>query len=327
MSDAAVSAPPGRSSAEVVAWLRARGVYVALGLLILFNLAFTKHFATTGTLKLNLIQVTPIVIVSLGMAMVIGTAGIDLSVGSVMALSSALVPIYLRGYNPWVSVIMCIIAGAVVGLINGVMIAIVGIQPIVATLGTLVAVHGMALVFAHGKLTEFFNSFYNTVGSGNIGPSFARVSVRILTMLVLIAVVGVIVRRSTFGRRLVAVGGNRQASVLAGLPVRSTIITVYMLCSILAAVAGVLETARSGAGNPGKLGNLMELSAITAVVVGGTPLTGGRVKILGTCFAALFLLLLGATLIRQNVPQPATLMIQAVIIVAAVFFQRERGTR
>lgn len=312
---------------EALAWLRERGVYVALGLLILFNLAFTKHFATTGTLKTNLIQVAPIAIVSLGMAMVIGTGGIDLSVGSVMALSSALIPLYLVGYNPWVSVFICIIAGAVVGLLNGFMIAVLGIQPIVATLGMLVAARAVALVFAHGKLTEFFQPFYTRIGSGEIGPSYAHISIRILVTLLLIGIVGIVVRRTTFGRRLVAIGGNRQASVLAGLPVRSTLITVYVLCSVLAAIAGILETARSGAGNPGKLGNLMELSAITAVVVGGTPLAGGRVRILGTVFAALFLLVLGATLIRQNVRQPATLMVQAVIIIAAVYFQRERGTR
>lgn len=326
MSEAAVSGTSGRSSADVVAWLRERGVYVALGLLILFNLAFTKNFANLGTVRLNLIQVTPIVIVSLGMAMVIGTEGIDLSVGSVMALSSALIPIYLVGYNPWVSLIICLLAGAVVGLINGFMIAVIGIQPIVATLGTLVALRAFSQVIA-GRLREFFEPFYDLIGSGDVGPSFLRVSLRILIMFAAIVVVAIIVRRTTFGRRLVAIGGNREASVLAGLPVRSTIITVYVLCSVLAALAGVLETARAQAGNPGKLGDLMELSAITAVVVGGTPLTGGRVKVLGTVFAALFLLLLGATLIRNDVQQPATLMIQAVIIILAVYFQRERGAR
>lgn len=326
MSEAAVTAPARRSSAEVLAWLRERGVYVALILLILFNLAFTKNFANLGTIRLNLIQVTPIVIVSLGMALVIGTEGIDLSVGAVMALSSAIIPIYLVGYNPWLSLIICLIAGAVVGLLNGFMIAVIGIQPIVATLGTLVAIRAYAQVFS-GGLQEFFDPFYRLIGSGNVGPSSLRVSLRILIMLALIVVVTIIVRRTTFGRRLVAIGGNRQASVLAGLPVKSTIITVYVLCSVLAATAGILETARSEAGNPGKLGDLMELSAITAVVVGGTPLTGGRVKVIGTVFAAVFLALLTATLIRQNVPQAATLMIQAVIIVAAVYFQQERGTR
>jgi ribose transport system permease protein len=328
MSDTAVATRlAGRNGADFVAWLRERGVYVALAVLVLFNLVFTNHFATAGTLKLNLIQVTPIVIVALGMAMVIGTQGIDLSVGSAMALSSALIPLYLVGYNPWVSIVVCLVAGVVLGLINGILIAVVGIQPIVATLGTLVTGRAVARVFARGKLTEFFNPFYNTIGSGNVGPSFARVSVRILVMLVLIAIVSVIVRRTTFGRRLVAVGGNREASILAGLPVKSTLITVYVLCAVLAAIAGILDTARTGAGNPGKLGYLMELSAITAVVVGGTPLSGGRVRIMSTVFAAVFLKLLEGTLIRNNIPRPATLMIQAVIIVAAVYFQRERSTR
>ena len=326
MSEAAVSAPAGRSGAEWVAWLRERGVYVALALLILFNLAFTTNFATLGTVRLNLIQVTPIVVVSLGMAMVIGTGGIDLSVGSVMALSSAIIPIYLVGYNPWVSIAMCILAGALVGLLNGFMVAVLGIQPIIATLGTFTAGRAYAQVFS-GRLREFRNPFYRTIGSGDVGPSFARVSLRILIMVILIAVVAVIVRKTTLGRRLVAIGGNRRASVLAGLPVRRTLISVYVLCAVLASIAGILETARSSAGIPGKIGIDLELSAITAVVVGGTALAGGRVKVLGTVFAAIFVLVLQATLVRQNVRPAATLMIQATIIVAAVYFQRERGTR
>lgn len=326
MSEATVRAPVTRSRAEAVAWLRERGVYVALAVLILFNLAFTSNFAALNTVRLNLIQVTPIVIVSLGMAMVIGTEGIDLSVGSVMALSSAIIPIYLVGYSPWVSVGMCILAGALVGLLNGFMVAVLGIQPIIATLGTLVAVRAFAQVIS-GRLREFFEPFYKTIGSGDVGPSFARVSLRILIMLILIAVVLVIVRKTVLGRRLVAVGGNRPASVLAGLPVKQTLIAVYVLCAVLASIAGILETARSSAGIPGKIGLDIELSAITAVVVGGTALSGGRVKVMGTVFAALFLLVLQATLVRQNVPPAATLMIQAAIIVAAVYFQRERGTR
>jgi ribose/xylose/arabinose/galactoside ABC-type transport system permease subunit len=139
--------------------------------------------------------------------------------------------------------------------------------------------------------------------------------------------VGLVVSRTTFGRRLVAIGGNRQAAQLAGLPVTKVLIGVYAISGLLAAVAGVLFTSRLGAGDPANAGLLMELSAITAVVVGGTPLSGGRVRILGTLAGALLMQLVAATLIKNNLPNSTAQMVQAAIIVAAVWAARERGRR
>ena len=131
-------------------------MYVALALLVAFNLAFTANFATVGNLRLQLIQVVPVAIVALGMALVIGTEGIDLSVGATMAIAAALLPLYL-GYGPWVAIPIALAAGCVVGLVNGGLVAFVGVQPIVATLGLLVAGRGIALVIAQGRLTELFD--------------------------------------------------------------------------------------------------------------------------------------------------------------------------
>ena len=121
------------------------------------------------------------------------------------------------------------------------------------------------------------------------------------------------------------IGGNRTAATLAGLPVRRTLLAVYVICGVLAALAGVLNTARLGASDPSFVGLLIELSAITAVVVGGTPLTGGRVRVLGTLAGALLMQLIIATLIQHNLPDSVARMIQAVIIVVAVYVQRDRG--
>jgi ribose transport system permease protein len=136
-----------------------------------------------------------------------------------------------------------------------------------------------------------------------------------------------LVGRTTFGRRLVAIGGNRAASTLAGLPVRPVLVGVYAICGVLAAVAGVLSTARLSAGDPADIGMLMELSAITAVVVGGTPLTGGRVRILGTVMGVVLMQLVRATLIKHNLPDSTAQMVQAAIIVLAVYVARERSSR
>jgi galactofuranose transport system permease protein len=310
----------GGGRPDLLTWLRDRGVYLALGLLLLFNLVFTANFLTVGNVRLQLIQVVPVVIVALGMALVIGTEGIDLSVGSVMAVAAALIPLYI-GYGPWAAIAIALAAGGVLGLVNGSMVAFLGVQPIVATLGVLVAGRGLALVLAEGRLTELFDPTLSAIGTDEI----AGIPVTVLAALVVVVVVGLVVRRTTFGRHVVAIGGNRRASELAGLPVRRTLLIVYVVSAVLAALAGVLGTARLSAADPSSIGLLIELSAITAVVVGGTPLTGGRVRIVGTIAGALLMQLIGATLISHDLPDSSARMIQAAIIVAAVYVQRARG--
>jgi ribose/xylose/arabinose/galactoside ABC-type transport system permease subunit len=144
----------------------------------------------------------------------------------------------------------------------------------------------------------------------------------IVIALVLVAIVAVLVRRTTFGYRLVAVGGNRRASILAGLPVRRTIITVYALSGVLAAIAGVIATARNHAADPSYLGLGFELNAITAVVVGGSALSGGKVRILGTVAGAVLMQVLTSTLAAHNFKASQTEVVQAAIIIAAVYIQR-----
>jgi ribose/xylose/arabinose/galactoside ABC-type transport system permease subunit len=200
-------APPERTLRRR---MRDHGVYVATGVLLLFNLVFTPNFATVGNLRLQLVQVVPIAIVALGMALVVATEGIDLSVGAVMALTAAIIPLYL-GYGPWIAIVAGIAAGAAVGALNGTLVAFCGIQPIIATLGVLVAGRAVALVLADGRLVEIFDPTLQSLGNGTV----AGIPVTLLIVAVLAALVVVAVRWSTFGRRLVAIGGNRAAARLA----------------------------------------------------------------------------------------------------------------
>jgi ribose/xylose/arabinose/galactoside ABC-type transport system permease subunit len=310
-------APPENA---VLRRVRDHGVYVAISALLLFNLAFTPNFATVGNLRLQLVQVVPIAIVALGMALVVATEGIDLSVGAVMAITAAVIPLYL-GYGPWAAVSVGIAAGVVVGALNGTLVAFCGIQPIIATLGVLVAGRAVALVMADGRLVEIFDPTLSSLGNGTVGGF----PVTVLIVAALSVVVVVAVRWSIFGRRLVAVGGNRKAARLAGLPVRRTLLTVYIASGALAALAGVVNTARLGASDPSFVGQLIELSAITAVVVGGTPLSGGRIRVVGTLMGALLMQLIAATVIQHDLPDSVARMIQAAIIVVAVYMQRDRG--
>jgi ribose transport system permease protein len=297
------------------------GVYAGVAVLLLFNLAFTDHFFSAENFRTQAVQVAPVLIVALGMALAIGSEGIDLSVGAVMALATSLVSLYL-GYGPWIALLVALAGGVVVGLVNGALVAVVGVQPIVATLALMVGGRGIALVLLP-QLKDVHDSRMGALGSGVVaGVPFLALIAAALALLV-----GFTVRRTTFGRQLLAIGDSRPAAQLAGLPVRRVLITAYICSGLLAAVAGYLSTARLGASDPSSLGNLMELSAITAVVVGGTPLTGGRVRVAGTVAGAVLIQLLTATLIKHDLASSWTQITQAVVIVLAVYAARERGTR
>ena len=300
-------------------WLQDNGVYVAVAALLLFNVLFTANFLTVGNFRTQLVQAAPVLIVALGMALVIGTEGVDLSVGAVMALAAALIPLYL-GYGPVPAILVALAVGLAAGGFNGFLVARVGIQPIVATLALLVAGRGLALVIADGQLVQLHDPAFLALGTDD---AFG-LPISVLVAGVLAIAVAGLVNRTTFGRQLVAVGGNRRAAHLAGLPVDRVLVGVYAIAGVLAAVAGVLATSRLGASDPADIGLLMELSAITAVVVGGTPLTGGKVRVLGTVMGVVLMQLVRATLIKHNLPDSIAQMIQAAIIVAAVYVARER---
>ncbi|WP_432977896.1 ABC transporter permease [Dactylosporangium sp. CA-233914] len=319
------TAPPAARGFERSRWrqlLPAYGVYVALLVLVLFNIVYTDNFLAWSNLRIQLVQVTPVVIVALGMALVIGTEGIDLSVGSVMALGAAIIPLYL-GYGPAPAIVLALVGGLAIGLINGGLVAFVGLQPIVATLAMLVAGRGIALVLSSGRYKDIHDKNFIEIGTGQ----FCYVPYTVWIAAVLAVVVGFVVRRTVFGRRLLAIGDNRPAAVLAGVPVRRVLVTVYVISAMLAAVAGVIQVARIGSADASRIGLLIELSAITAVVVGGTPLTGGKVRVLGTVAGALLMQLLTATMIANNLRDSTAQMVQAVIILVAVYAARERRAR
>ncbi|MFI0960464.1 ABC transporter permease [Streptomyces sp. NPDC021080] len=314
----------GRVTADrdrLLALLQEYGVYLGVVVLLLVNTVFTPHFLSTENFRTQAVQVAPVLIVALGMALAIGSEGVDLAVGSVMALSTSLLSLYL-GYGPGIAVPIALVGGAVVGLANGSLIAFVGVQPIVATLALMVAGRGLALVLLP-QLKDVHDPAMAELGSGDV----LGVPYVVLIAAALALLVGFAVRRTTFGRSLLAIGDSRPAARLAGLPVRRVLVLVYVCSGVLAAVAGVLATARLTASDPSSLGNLMELSAITAVVVGGTPLSGGRIRIGGTVAGAVLIQLLTTTLIKHDLPPSWTQIAQAVVIVLAVYAARERGKR
>jgi ribose transport system permease protein len=296
------------------------GVVVVLAIILLANILFTPHFATLRTVDLTFIQVVFVVLVGTGMTLVIATGGIDLSVGAVMGLVSV-IAYWLLGQGLIVVLPACLLVGLGIGALNGALIAAFNVQPILITLGSLIWVRGLAQSISNGRKDYFDEPAMSYLGFGRV----AGIPVQVLVTLVIAGAVALLVARTVFGRRIVAIGGNRSAARLAGVPIRRTIVLAYSVCGLLAALAGVFVTARVGSSDPTNFGLLIELDAIAAVVVGGSALSGGRANVIGTLVGALVLQLVTAAMIMNNVPIQYSLVVKAIIILAAVYLQRTRA--
>jgi ribose/xylose/arabinose/galactoside ABC-type transport system permease subunit len=311
---------------QLVRFLRRYAALSALIVLLAFNSVFTPHFATWQTVNVNLTQVATIVIVSVGMTLVIATGGIDLSVGSLMAIAGALAPIiFLSPFgvaNPGLGVaaalVLPVLVAGLFGSFNGWFITRFRVQPIVGTLVLFIAGRGIGQVMTNGNLQVFKNPPFQFVGMGRI----LDVPVQVIIMLVLVAVVAWMLRRTLFGRQILAVGGNEKAARLAGIPVARVKRWVYAISGLCAGIAGLVVVAINSSSDANQVGLGMELDAIAAVAVGGTPFVGGQATIVGTLIGALIIQLVRYTLLANGVPDSAALVVKGAIIALAVWSQR-----
>lgn len=296
------------------------GAAIALTVLLVLNLAFTPGFASFNNFSNILVQVTPTMLVAIGMTFVIATGGIDLSVGSVMAIASAVTAVSLD-YGAIPAVLIGLIVATAVGALNGVLISSFRIQPIIITLAVLIAGRGMAQVISNGgQLIPFSNPTFEYLGKGLI----AGIPVQILLLVVIVGLAIFVFRSTIFGRYIAAVGGNETAAHLAGVPTVSTKLSVYAVSGLLAGIAGLIYTARLGAADASKVGDTIELDAIAATVVGGTPLTGGRASIIGTVVGALIMIVITTSFNMNDLKYSWSLVIKAAIILLAVYLQRPK---
>ena len=308
--------------------LRSYGVFIAVVLLILFNLAVTPHFATMQTLSVNLTQVCTIVIVGVGMTLVIATGGIDLSVGALMAIAGAMSPMFFTGElfpvpNIYVGIALGIIFPIIIasffGLFNGWLINRFTIQPIIATLVLFIAGRGIAQVSTNGDLQVFKVPEFQAIAIGRV----LGVPFQVWIMVVVVIIAAFVLRRTVFGRQVLAVGGNEEAARLSGVPVKRVKLIVYAVSGFCSGIAGLIVIAMNSAADANLIGLGMELDAIAAVAVGGTLLTGGRATILGTLLGALIIQLVRYTLLANGVPDAAALVVKAGLIILAVWLQRQ----
>jgi len=331
MSDNAIvddkqAAPLSRRN--VARFLRNNGGIVALLVILAFNIVFTPNFLQVQTLFVNISQVATIAIVAIGMTVVIATAGIDLSVGAVMALAGALAPLIFQSEFGTAYPVLGLVAAftapllvaALCGLFNGVLISFLNVQPIITTLILFISGRGIAQVLTNGNLQTFSNPHFSYIGTGKIlGLPFQG-----WLALVLACIVYWIVTRTIFGRYLLAVGGNERAAKLSGAPVRMVKIGAYVICAVLSGIAGLIVVAINSASDAARNGNLMELDAIAAAVVGGALLQGGRAPIFGAILGAVIIQLVKYTLLANGVEDEVALIAKALIIVLAVYVQQAR---
>jgi ribose transport system permease protein len=289
----------------------------------------SRIFLQVGNLTDILRQISLIGIISLAMTLVILTGGIDLSVGSTLALSTALTAMCLtRAWPnvPYGSHIALAIATAVAvstlaGAMNGVAIATLRIQPFIVTLASMIGLRGLAKWLTDNENIDI--GFGRDVAAG-FAAEFRQKAIVIGSFVCAAALFWTVLARTVFGRHVRAIGDNEKAAEYAGLPIRRTKVWVYSLTGMVAGFAGVLYAAENHQGNP-NAGVAYELDAIAAVVIGGTRLSGGKGSISGTIVGALIMGVLTNMLRLNNVDSNVEMMIKAVIIVLAVAVQRERN--
>jgi ribose/xylose/arabinose/galactoside ABC-type transport system permease subunit len=297
------------------------GAAAALVLLIAANVIFTPNFAAIDNFRNILVQVTPTMLVAVGMTFVIATGGIDLSVGSLMAIASAVCATSLD-YGAYPAILAALAVVTLIGSFSGWLISTFKIQPIIVTLAVLIAGRGVAQVISNGgQLIPFSNPNFEFWGK----ESVFGIPVPVLVMVVAVALAIFFLRATIFGRYVIAVGGNEAAARLSGIYVNRTKITVYALSGLLAGLAGLIYTARLGASDASQVGVNIELDAIAATVVGGTALTGGRATVIGTVIGALIMQIITTSFNMNGIKFSYSLVIKAAIIIFVVYLQRTKS--
>jgi ribose transport system permease protein len=299
------------------------GLVVALLVIVIVGvITSSSTFLDIGNVLTILRQASIVGVISIGMTLVIIAGGIDLSVGSVMGLASVVAALAvvqdLADSLHWVVIILiALLVGAGAGLINGIIIAYGNVVAFMATLAMLVAARGLAEIFADRRtLVVGDRGFLEAMNADILGIDL------LIWIFALVAAGGwVLLNRTTFGRRTVAIGGNREAARLAGINVRRHTMLLYVLAGLCAGIAAVMILGRTTAGSSTN-GQLIELDAIAAVVVGGTLLIGGRGTITGTVFGVLIFATLTNVFVQNNLSSSVQAVAKGVIIVVAVLLQQ-----
>ncbi len=295
---------------------------IILGLITAISPGFLNVSVQNGRLYGSLIDIlvraAPVALLTIGMTLVIATRGIDLSIGAVIAICGAVAATLIsHGYPLPVVVIVSLGVGLACGLWNGILVALLDIQPIIATLILMVAGRGIAQLITEGVILTFNDDSFAALGSG----SLAGIPVPILIWIAAALLIGTLVRRSALGFLIEATGINRRAATLAGVRARFLLFFVYAISGVCAAVAGLIVTADIRGADANNAGLWLELDAILAVVVGGTSLNGGRFSIAASLIGALIIQSINTGILVSGFPPEFNLIIKATIIIIVLTLQ------
>lgn len=308
---------------------------VALGFLLLFNLFFTPNFfrieIKEGHFYGNLIDIiknaAPIMLLAIGLTLVIATKGIDISVGSVVAISAGMAAILIGGdlhgvpkYPIYIAMAAALGVGILAGMWNGMLVSWVGMQPIIATLILSVAGRGIAMVLTNAQIIWLYNDDFFFWGSGYV----LGLPVAIFIVAGVLLLTSLIARRTALGLFIESVGINPTATRFSGINAKQVIFWCYVFCGFCAGVSGILVCANSQAADGNNAGNLFELDAILAVVLGGTSLNGGKFFLMGSMVGALIIQTLTTTIYAFNVPPEISQVVKAIVVFAVSLMQSQR---
>ncbi|MBK0418639.1 ABC transporter permease [Leucobacter sp. CSA1] len=288
---------------------------IVMLLIIAFFLYRSARFGTVDNVVTILVAAAPFALIAIGQTLVILTGGIDLSVGSVIAVSAMAAAVTAKEMpdSLWLAPIVAVAVGFIAGSINGLIVSLVNVPPFIATLGMMTLASGLAFVLGDGApingLPAGYGDFANTRVFGLTLP--------VILMIIAIVVFGILMKRSSYGLRVYAVGGNPLAAEIAGVKTKRVLYSVYAFSGALAGLSGIMLSSRVISGSP-NLGQGYELDAIAAVVIGGASLMGGRGTIWGTALGLLLIQTLNNGLDILTVPAYWQDVIKGVLIVAAV---------
>jgi ribose/xylose/arabinose/galactoside ABC-type transport system permease subunit len=294
---------------------REAGIFFALVGLVILIACVQPNFINLGNLFLVSRQIALTAIIALGVLFVILTGGIDLSVGSAVGLSGFICGLAMAaGFHPIIAVVAGLLTGAILGAVNGTIVAYVGVTPFIVTLGMLGVARGAVLVIKHGDSVREISKGFIAFGNGSI----FGISVPVIVLVLAAIACHLILGRTIFGRQVFAIGGNEKAAGLSGINTRQVKFTTYMLSGLLSAITGILFVARFQSAQADS-GKGMELDAIAAAVIGGTSLMGGEGSVPGVLLGAIIMGVIRNGLVLMQVSSYwQELIIGTIIVLAAI---------
>ncbi|AGF58450.1 ABC transporter permease [Clostridium saccharoperbutylacetonicum] len=297
----------------------------SLIILLLFNFIMTPSFLSItmkdGHLFGNTIDIlnraAPLILISLGMTIVIATQGIDISVGSIIAISAALsATVIVDGGSVPMAVAVGIISGLLCGVWNGFLVSYIGVQPMVGTLILYIVGRGIAQLITGGQILTFTNKEFIFIGTG-----YVILPVAIFIVFFVGLIMYALIRKTALGLFIESIGVNSNSCKFAGIQSRKVVFSLYVICGVLAGIAGIILCANIKSADANNVGLWLELDAILATVIGGTSMVGGRFYLAGTVVGALFIQTLTTTIYSLGVPPEITLVVKAIVVIVVCIIQ------